>query len=532
MATGPHPLLSLLAATALACAGSAPSFNPGKVDEGGERDVGLEVDAAIRAHVDLIDDPVVLGFVNELGQRIVATIEPQPFIYRFRVIDENTLNAFAIPGGYIYFHSETVLRAASLDELAGVMAHEIAHVKGRHYARGSEKAFWPTLLARAAGIAATIAASNPAPLAAAEGVNIALQLKYTREFEKEADDLGSTFMARAGFDPKGMGRFFKRILAAEMSGGVHIPPYLYSHPDLEDRVEGAARRADTLTVTGKPDPELEAAFRNAQARLALLLASGRTRWLAPPPYDPERAAPLLARATAADAAGDPVGALGLLREAEALQPSDPRISFERGRVLEKRGRIREAIAAWQETIALDPNVALAFYHLGNAYKRLGERHAAAYYLEQAERRFTAGGSFQKRTRLALDTLTHPPVTAAGLADGTKRGDTVAGRERTDFSTADTEIAWWARINERYDPLRARIRVRWTDPFGEVVQEGPIELLRRRHVRALLALGVPLRGRFGIWRVEATLDGQVIDRRTFRYLPEGQTSSSAPASRSR
>jgi predicted Zn-dependent protease len=411
------------------------------------------------------------------------------------------------------------------------MAHEIAHVKGRHYARGSEKAFWPTLLARAAGIAATVAAADPTPMAAAEGINIALQLKYTREFEKEADDFGSTFMARSGFEPAGMARFFERIIAAQEISEFHIPPYLFSHPQLEERVDSAARRTGSLTVTGPRDPGLETAFRRAQARLALLVHADRQRWLTAPPYDPARADPLLAQAQAAAARGDRRAALDLLREAEALGPSDPRVSFERGRLLEESGRTREAIAAWQRTIRLDPNVALAFYHLGNAYKRLGERHAAAYYLEQAERRFTAGGRFQQRTQLALETLTHPPVTAAGLADGTRSNETVVGQERQDFSSADIEVAWWARIDKRYDPVRARIRVRFIDPLGDTAQEGPIHLHWKRRVSARLPLEGPLRERYGIWRVEASIDGQVIDRRTFRYRPA--SGPSAPAvSRSR
>ena len=532
MATGRTRLLAALVAFGLACAGGPLSFNFGKVDEDGERDVGAEVDRAIRAQVDLIDDPVVLGFVNELGQRIVQTLEPQPFIYRFRVIDEPTLNAFAIPGGYIYFHSETILEAASLDELAGVMAHEIAHVKGRHYARGSEKAFWPTLLARAAGIAATVAAADPTPMAAAEGVNIALQLKYTREFEHEADDLGSTFMARSGFDPAGMGRFFQRIVDAQTSGGIHIPPYLFSHPQLEERIAGAARRSESLTVTGTRDPALDRAFRVAQGRLALLVDVDRQRWLEPAAYDAERADALLQRARAAAERGDRAGSLSLLREAEGSSPTDPRISFERGLVLEQSGRTREAIEAWHRTIALDPNVALAFYRLGKAYKRLGERHAAAYYFEQAERRFTDGGRFQERTQLALATLTHPPVLEAGLADGSRHKETVAGRARSEFSSADPEVAWWARIDKRYDPIRARIRIRWLDPTGQTAQEGRAEQLWWRRVRARLPLEGARRGDYGIWRVEASVDGQVIDRRTFRYGPDPGDVPSPTGSRSR
>jgi hypothetical protein len=115
-------------------------FNPiefvsPRMDEDDERRIGMEFDRELHKQVNIIHDPVVAGFLNDLGQSIAETIEPQPFIYRFRVVEAPSLNAFAVPGGYVYFHSGTLLAAGSVDELAGVMGHEIAHVKARHVAR-------------------------------------------------------------------------------------------------------------------------------------------------------------------------------------------------------------------------------------------------------------------------------------------------------------------------------------------------------------------------------------------------------------
>jgi predicted Zn-dependent protease len=517
-------LLSALALAA-ACAGhEGRGWNPfraiAEVSEEDERSLGSQVDQAIREQLPTIDDPVVMGFVNELGQRIVATIEPQPFIFRFRVIPNSTLNAFALPAGYIYLHSATVLQAGSLDELAGVVAHEIGHVKGHHYARGTEKTFWPSMLARAAGIAAAVATGEPGFAAAAEGANVALQLKYSREFETEADELGSVFMARAGFDPHGMGRFFERIIASDIPSSITIPPYLYSHPDLDKRIDGVKQRAASLRVTGTLDPELEAGFRDAQARLALLVQLGRTSLQGSPPHDRTKSDPALERAAAEAAAARPEEAIRTLERGERLEPNDPRLPFRRGELLAERGRTREAIAAWKRAIALDSSVALAYYHLGNACKALGDRHDAAYYFEQAERRFKVGGALQHRAQLALETLSYPPVTAAGLADGRSRAgaDTVAGASRESFVPGDDEVVWWAKLDPHYGPLRARVRVRWLDPGGAAVQEGKVEPLPKSHVGARLALAGALRERFGTWRVEAELEGQVIDRRSFSYGP--------------
>jgi tetratricopeptide (TPR) repeat protein len=295
------------------------------------------------------------------------------------------------------------------------------------------------------------------------------------------------------------------------------------------------QRAETLHVGAPPDPSLEADFRDAQARLALLIEAGRTSFLDAAPYDRALSDPLLAGADAAAKAGRGSEALALLAEAEAAEPRDPRVPFRTGELLEEAGRTREAIAAWRRALALDASVALVYFKLGGAYQTLGERHDAAYYFEQAERRFAAGGAFQRRAQLALQTLSYPPVGAAGLADGRvgEGAETVAGAPREEFALGDPEVVWWARLDPRYAPLRERVRVRWLDPSGARAQEGPAEKGPKGHVLARLALGPALRERFGLWRVEATLEGQVIDRRSFLYSSSRRRASSAqlPSGRS-
>jgi len=485
-----------------------------------EREIGASFDSQIQEHVRLIDDPVVLEFVNDLGGSIVRKIEPQPFIYHFRVIVDPSLNAFAVPGGYIYLHSGTILQSGSLDELAGVVAHEIGHVKGHHYARMREKAAIPDLLAKLAGMAGALATGEPGVLMATEGLNVALQLRFSREFEAEADDIGSNFMARAGYHPEGMARFFERIMISSHDIRFKPPPYLFSHPAVEDRIVTVQSGSETITVTGEVPAELPWAFRESQARLARLVDSGSTTLL-PSLQDPDRSKtdPLIAQARRAADDSDIERAVAILEGAERLEPYDPKVSFERAEFLEESGRTREAIGAYRRALAIDPSVALVYYRIGMAYLSLGDRYKATFFLEQALHRFNQEGPLSSRARRQLERLHFPPIESAGISDGIDADDGPRfGSARQGFRSGDAQVVWWGRIAERYLPLRDQIQVRFTDPSGAVAQQQTVEKARKPYVRSTLKLDGDLAERHGIWRVEALLDERCIDDRTFRLTP--------------
>lgn len=523
------PLRVLSLAAALAGAGCGfesvarrppPAPAPTQESSGSERELemGFEFDQQILANVPLIDDLQVLDVVNELGQSIVKQIEPQPFVYRFRVIVNPQLNAFAVPGGFVYLHSGTVLAAGSTDELAGVLGHEIGHVKGRHVARMQEQATIPNLVTSIAGIAAAYATGEPGLAVAAQGINVALQLKYTREYEDEADQIGSIFMARAGYPPEGMVRFFERIVVAKSQDPVKIPDYLYSHPQVEERIVSVQRRAEGLTVADVKPTVSDVELREAQARLAILLQQNRRSWpVASAPTAKQRTDPLVAEVRVLSAAGRAAEAAALLARAEEIDPADPSLPFQHGELLEKLGRLREARAAYRRAVALDPTRPLAYYQLARVCEATGDRVAATYYLDHALRRFSTGGALQKRAFVDLLQLTFPVFAASGVADGSSapEADTLAGVSRTRFSPDDDRVVWWGVVSPRWVPYRDRIAVRWSDPTGHVVQEAPAQTRRKPTLVAELALGSDLASRRGAWRVEALLEGRVVDRQTFR-----------------
>ena len=520
---------SLLAAALCGLLAGAPgcvqndgsSFNPLKkmteVTPDQERDIGLKFDRELQKQVEFVDDPVVLAAVNDLGQDLVKRIEPQPFVYRFRVIKDDRLNAFAVPGGFIYLHSATVVKAGSLDELAGVLAHEIGHVKGHHFQRMQEKAALPSLLAGLAAIGAAMATHQPGAAITAQAVNEAIQLKFSREFENEADELGTIFMARAGYDPRGMSRFFERIVLEEERNPIQIPPYLYSHPDVKDRIATVNAEAAALTVQGAPPVGFDDELREAQARLALLLKSGRSSLAeTAPPFDRSKTDPALAEADQLAAAENGAGAIERLTRAEADEPNDPRVSFRLGELYEAQGQPADAIAAWRRTLRLDPNRGLVFYKIGLAYRELGDRPQAVFYLEQALRRFGGRSELQKRTEAEIERLDFRVIEAAGLSDA------AAGQEggplRQEFPASVAAIQWWAKLGERFIGREKQLRVRWIDPSGGVVLDAPVARERRPYVGSRLALGDLKAAMPGLWTVEAELDHDVVDRRSFRLTP--------------
>jgi predicted Zn-dependent protease len=454
------------------------------VDE--EREIGHRFDSEVGNQLTLIDDPVVLGFLSDLGHEVVRQIEPQPFLYRFRVVLDPSLNAFAVPGGYIYFHSGTLLAAGSLDELAGVMGHEIAHIKRRHYARMREQAAIPDLLINIGAIAATVATGEPAAAIAAQGANVALQLKWSREYEADADQHGAIYMTRAGYEPAGITRFFERILAEQGRHPGYVPPYLYSHPDVENRIATVREAAESLRPVNVHDPGLEAAFREAQARVAFLAASNRTTWPSTGASNREATAEQLEWAKSLAAAGDDDAALALLNHAEAL----------------------------------DPTRALVHYQLGLAYKRDGDRQRATFYFEQARDRFGKTSARRNQAEWEIEKLTFPVVVAGGLGGAADDEDLemLSGHFRREFRNDEVRAVWWGRLGPRFARSAPDIRVRWRDPAGAVHQEGPPESEGDGVVRASLEIRGAAGAHPGRWQVEAVLEDAVIDRREFTILP--------------
>ncbi len=207
-----------------------------------EREIGLGKQLAqeVERSSKLIDDPVVTEYVNRVGQNLVRNSDARvPFT--IKVIDSDEVNAFALPGGFFYVNSGLVLRAQEESELAGVMAHEIAHVCARH---GTKNATKGELMQLASIPAMIFIPYSMAGYAMYQGLNLAIPLtflKFSRDAEREADFLGLQYMYKAGYDPNSYVTFFERIQADEKRRPGTIPKVFSTHPPTPDRIENTQK---------------------------------------------------------------------------------------------------------------------------------------------------------------------------------------------------------------------------------------------------------------------------------------------------
>lgn len=244
-----------------------------------ENRLGAQVVAQLRNQNRIVEDPELSEYLNQVGDRLVRHTDRSADAFHFYVIDANDINAFALPGGYIGINAGLITATKSESELASVMAHEIAHVTQRHIARQMVESRGDTIATLATAIVAAIAGAQAgggdAATAAIMGGMSRLgmqQISYTRANEHEADRVGIRDLARSGYDPQAMVRFFNTLQRQTDLYGQQLPQILLSHPVTSTRMaEAEARAADYPNVKVHTNPEyayMRARTRVLQARSA------------------------------------------------------------------------------------------------------------------------------------------------------------------------------------------------------------------------------------------------------------------------
>ncbi|UCC71698.1 MAG: M48 family metalloprotease [Gemmatimonadota bacterium] len=240
--TRSFPLVVLAAATVMGC-----PVNPATgerqlilISEAEEIELGRQVAEQVEAQMGFYDDPDLQEYVNQIGMDLASRSEKPNLPWSFKVVDDVVVNAFALPGGFIFVTRGILAHFNSEAELAGVLGHEIGHVTARHSAEQISRAQMAQL---GVGVGAVFV---PEIATYGDFINVGLGLlflKFGRDDERQSDDLGFRYMTRAGYDPSEMVDVFDMLgRVSEAAGGGGIPAWLSTHPDPGERRERMAER--------------------------------------------------------------------------------------------------------------------------------------------------------------------------------------------------------------------------------------------------------------------------------------------------
>ena len=366
-----------------------------------EGQLGRSVMLQLRNAGVVVDDPLLNEYVQSIGAEIASHANNGSHSFRFFVINDDRINAFAMPGGYIGLHTGLILASENESELAGVIAHEVSHVTQRHIARSLYDAQRTSIVSMAAMLAAVLlgaAADMPGDalvgvVSASQAAALQRQINYTRSHEHEADRVGIEVLARAGYDPNAMATFFEKISRRYGFAGQEVPEILQTHPVTSTRIAEARDRARRLPQNRR---ENSISYELAKARIEVLSNA------------------------------DPRAALRSM-EAKPDQDSAP-VRYGKALALGLLGRHDEAERTFRELVRENPGVIAYRIGLGEALAASGSREQVLQVFADAVRLFPRNvpltvsyaealidaGRPEEAHRVLLDLLNNVPPTPAQI----------------------------------------------------------------------------------------------------------------------
>jgi predicted Zn-dependent protease len=262
------------AVLALYLAGATASCGTLTVEE--EKSLGHQAQRSIRQQVTLMRDRAVVNYIRQFGAELVSSARPTPFDVHWYVIEDEELNAMAIPGGSIYVHTGLIAQVEHANQLAGVLAHELGHVTARHVAQNVRRARNTGLIATIFTFIVAILTGNPYLANAGDLVSQIAGLAYlntfSRDFEREADALAIETLAKGGWNPQGMTDLWELMKSKKGASGA-APLFLRSHPTDDERILNANAAIAKLPggATGRVDDKGQ--LKLIQRRLELIIGS-------------------------------------------------------------------------------------------------------------------------------------------------------------------------------------------------------------------------------------------------------------------
>ena len=358
-----------------------------------EEEMGKEFIRAVSKQLEFINDPVIVGYINKIGNKLLAFFPPQPFEYNFYIVKEDVYNAFAGPGGHIFINSGLFEDMECEEELAGILAHEISHVVCRHIsekiARAS-KIGMMTLAGMIAGIVLGVGGSGTAASAVTIGSMAAGQsfsLAYSRDNEMQADQVGLMYLAKAGYSGKGLLTMLNKIRDKQWFGTDLVPSYLMTHPAVEERLIYIDVWIGANPLASLLEEEHVNSFDFERAHTRLLMTYGeadvvfkkfRTE-VEKHPSDPlanYRYGMILART------GNEKDAVTHIKTALGKKAFDPYILKDLGIIYFNAGRYKKALSTLIGVTSISENDFESLYYIGRTRMALGQYEEAVKIFDQ------------------------------------------------------------------------------------------------------------------------------------------------------
>lgn len=381
-----------------------------------ERILGNKFLLEVRKYFKLVDDDFVNQFINDLGHHLIGSLETRPFPFRFYVINSKALNAFAAPGGHIFVYSGLIEGMDEIDELASVVCHEIAHVTARHIAARIEQGK-KIGLATMAGVLAGAFIGGKAASAVMTGsiaAGIQAQLHYSRNDERQADQLGFKYMDAAGFNPKDMITTLNKIQRGQGFGSDRVPSYLRTHPSGPERMADLdilLSNYNAKSETGQ-SAKLRAVFPFFKAMITVACATPQEaeqifkRQLEKEPGSPSA---LFGLGSLSKARSEYEVAIDHFEEALKGMPDYPPILKKLGETYIQADQDKEGIKILERVLKIDERDKSALFLLAKAYQDLEEYAKAIALYERLKTMepvknevfYNLGMSYGREDKLAL-----------------------------------------------------------------------------------------------------------------------------------
>ena len=330
------------------------------------------------------------AFISQLGERILAHSDNAPFEFKFSIIRSSAINAFATPGGYIYVNQGLITQVENEAQLAGVLAHEIAHVNGRHISEIIDKSTVINIASLAAILAGAFLGGSGDAVAAVTSFTLAtgstLNLKYSREHEEAADRTGMAYLVGAGYNGGAMLEFLRIMRRYEFYSNT-IPSYFLTHPGTDERM----RYIDALLQTTYTRKDAESILGNLKRVQTLLLLDGKSQDSANLQYfqqnlkaNSEDVDALYGLAVTQDRLGMLRESLDTFRSALRLAPEDGDILRDLGIVYYKNGQFDDASSSLSRALGINKEDTNALLYLGKTSEALGDMPKAISIYKKLE----------------------------------------------------------------------------------------------------------------------------------------------------